>query len=767
MVTSETVAPGEEGLYLRLLRDAADAVAGAGTLDEALAVTVDLVAERLGFDVCSVYLSDERAGDLVLAATHGLRREAIGQVRMRPGEGLTGLVAEGEQALFTSRADEHPRFKFFPETGEERFRSFGGVPLVRRGRCVGVLTVQTVREYRFPANEVVALQTLAGQVVSLIDVKRRLAPAGAGRAAPGTPARGLLVGLGTSPGVGLGRVAALGVDPLRAPPPPRAFAGADEEVARFARARDAAARELEAFAAQIEGEHGAAAAAIIRVHEELLRDPALEERVRARVVERQEPAEHAVYQAVEEVVELLSGAGAAKVREKADDFRDARAQLLRALGIAGGPAALDAGDGGVVLLAEVLTPAQTAHLDPARVVAIVTQHGSETSHASILARSLGIPAVVAIPDLVASVAQGERLLVDGDNGFVFQDPAPQIEAEYCRRGEAARAAAGVVAAELAARAPAGPRVAGVELLANVGLPHELGAAREHGAAGIGLLRTEFFFLQQHAWPTVREQVAFYRRALQAAPQGPVVVRLLDAGGDKTLPYAPAHDEPNPILGLRSVRFLLSQPEVARAQVEALVEAAAVEQADVRVLVPLVTAGWELRAVRELLEEASAARGVPPRPLGMMVEAPSVLYQLEHLLPLADFVSLGTNDLTQYLLAVDRDNELVRQYYSPYHPAVLRALDWLQARLAADGRRPSVCGEMAGDPLGALALLALGYRTLSVRPRAVQPVRCLVHCVDEAALPALRAEVLAAPTPADVERVLSRALRQAAPFLLDA
>ncbi|MCO5171333.1 MAG: phosphoenolpyruvate--protein phosphotransferase [Planctomycetes bacterium] len=763
MTTSEPVAPREEGLYLLLLKDTADAVAGTASLDEALAATVDLVAERLGFDVCSVYLTDER-GDLVLAATHGLRPEAVGQVRMPQSEGLTGLVAEGEQALFTSRADEHPRFKFFPETGEERFRSFGGVPLVRRGRCVGVLTVQTVREYRFPANEVVALQTLAGQVVSLIDVKRRLAPSGPGR--PATPARGLLVGLGTSPGVGLGRVAALGVDPLRAPPTPRPFAGEAEELLRFARARDAAVRELEVFAAQIEAEHGAAAAAIFRVHEELLRDPDLEARVRARVVEHAEPAEQAVYQAVEEVVAILSGAGPAKVREKADDFRDARAQLLRALGVAAGPAAPD-GDGGVVLLAEVLTPAQTAHLDPARVVAIVTQHGSETSHASILARSLGIPAVVAIPDLVASVAEGERLLVDGDNGFVFQDPAPQIEAEYRRRGEAARAAARVVAAELAARAPAGPLVAGVELLANVGLPHELGAAREHGAAGIGLLRTEFFFLQQHAWPTVKEQVAFYRRALQAAPRGPVVVRLLDAGGDKTLPYAPAHDEPNPILGLRSVRFLLSQPEVARAQVEALVEAAALEQADVRVLVPLVTAGWELRAVRELLEEASAARGVPPRPLGMMVEAPSVLYQLEHLLPLADFVSLGTNDLTQYLLAVDRDNELVRQYYSPYHPAVLRALDWLRTRLATEGRRPSVCGEMAGDPLGALALLALGYRTLSVRPRAVLPTRCLVHCVDEAALPALRAEVLAAPTPADVERVLRRALRQAAPFLLEA
>jgi phosphotransferase system enzyme I (PtsP) len=216
-----------------------------------------------------------------------------------------------------------------------------------------------------------------------------------------------------------------------------------------------------------------------------------------------------------------------------------------------------------------------------------------------------------------------------------------------------------------------------------------------------------------------------------------------------------------------VRFLLSQPDVCRTQVEALVEAAATEKADVRLLVPLVTAGWELRAVRDLLEETSAARGVPPRPLGIMIEAPSVLFQLEHLLPLADFVSLGTNDLTQYLLAVDRDNELVRQYYSPYHPAVMRALDWLQRKLEEHGMRPSVCGEMASDPLGALALLALGYRVLSVRPRAVAAVRTLVHCIDEAELPALRAELLSTPTPPDAERLLRRALRQRAPFLLEA
>ena len=308
---------------------------------------------------------------------------------------------------------------------------------------------------------------------------------------------------------------------------------------------------------------------------------------------------------------------------------------------------------------------------------------------------------------------------------------------------------------------------GVTLLANVGLPAELGAAKARGAAGIGLLRTEFFFLQQQSWPTVKEQVSFYRRAFKQAPAGPIVVRLLDAGGDKELPYMEPRPEPNPILGLRSVRFLLAQPDVLRTQIEALLIAAAEESADVRILVPLVTTAWELTSVREMILEVAAKSSLPPRPLGMMVEAPSVLYQLDDLVPLADFVSVGTNDLTQYLLAVDRDNELVRHYYSPYHPAVVRALASLQATLAPRGQSVSICGEMAGDPLGALALLAIGYRSLSVRPRAVSALKTLIHCIPEASLPSLRGQVTAASTADEVERILRRALRDAAPFLLEA
>jgi phosphoenolpyruvate-protein kinase (PTS system EI component) len=369
--------------------------------------------------------------------------------------------------------------------------------------------------------------------------------------------------------------------------------------------------------------------------------------------------------------------------------------------------------------------------------------------------------------LIATVAAGERLLVDGENGFVFRDPEPSIEAEYKKKSDAAKEAEQRIERELEARRARGPLVPGVSLLANVGLPAELGAARQFGATGIGLLRTEFFFLQQQAWPTVKEQVVFYRRAFKQAPAGPIVVRLLDAGGDKELPYVEPRNEPNPILGLRSVRFLLAHADVLRGQIEALVESAAAESADVRILVPLVTAAWELTAVRELIDEVCAKSGAKPLPLGMMIEAPSALYQLDDLVPLADFVSLGTNDLTQYLLAVDRDNELVRHYYSPYHPAVVRALAALQATLAARGQSVSICGEMAGDPLGALALLAIGYRSLSVRPRAITALRCLVHCAVEAGFHQLRAQLTAASTADEVERILRRALRETAPFLLEA
>ena len=765
----EAARPDDEGSYLLLLREAAQLLARSHSQTEALGRLVNYVAARLHLDVCSIYLLEQ--GELVLRATQGLRPESVGKVRMSPSEGLTGLVFETERPLFTSRADEHPRFKYFPETGEERFRSFGGIPLLRRGQCVGVLTVQTVREYAFKDNEVVALETLAEQVVGLIGVTRRITgklerPELSVRPARGRPARGTLVGVGTSPGTGLGRVTLLGEgDPYQAPPPLRPVEDPQQELARFAEARTRAVAELEALAARPDG--GRAAGLIFSAQAEVLRDGAVEEAVERLVLEQREPVERAVHAAFGGMVARLQAVPNPHVREKAWDLLDVRAQLLGALGVqaAGSPA--PSGEA-LVLVADVLTPAQTARLDPARVVAIVTEHGSVTSHASILARSLGIPAVVGVPGLVRQVGPGERVLVDGENGFVFVDPAPEVEGEYQARAQAASEAARRLRAELATRRDRGPSIPDVRLFANAGLPGELRAASEHGADGVGLLRTELFYLQHPSWPDQATQVGWYREVVREAPAGgPVVFRLLDTGGDKALPYAEPREEPNPILGLRSIRLLLTRPEVARTQLRALLQVAAETAAQVQVLVPLVSATWELTAVRQLLDEEARGLGVRPLPLGMMVESPSVLYQLPELVPLVDFVSLGTNDLTQYLLAVDRENEYVRQYYSSYHPAVLRALAAVQAEVDPTGKPLSVCGEMASDPLGALALLALGYRRLSLRPRAIPLVRALVHCVPADALPKLRKELLSASTPGEVERRLRRVLRREAPFLLEA
>lgn len=760
----------DEGSYLLLLREAAQLLARSHSQTEALGRLVTYVATRLSLDVCSIYLLEH--GELVLRATQGLRPESVGKVRMSPSEGLTGLVFETERPFFTSRADEHPRFKYFPETGEERFRSFGGIPLLRRGQCVGVLTVQTVREYSFKENEVVALETLGEQVVGLIGVTRRITgklerPADLNvRAARGRPARGTLVGVGTSPGVGLGRVTLLGTgDPYQAPPPLRPVEDPQLELSRFQEARTRAAAELEALAARPEG--GRAAGLIFSAQAEVLRDGAVEEVVTRLVLEQREPIERAVHTAFGGMVARLQAVQNPHVREKAWDLLDVRAQLLAALGVQAAGSAAPTGEA-VVLVADALTPAQTARLDPARVVAIVTEHGSVTSHASILARSLGIPAVVGVPGLVRQVGAGERLLVDGENGVVFVDPSPEVEGEYQARVQAAREAARRLKAELATRKDRGPLIPDVRLFANAGLPGELRAASEHGAEGVGLLRTELFYLQHPSWPDQATQAAWYREVVRDAPRGgPIVFRLLDTGGDKTLPYAEPREEPNPILGLRSIRLLLTRPEVARTQLRALLQVAHETQAGLQVLVPLVSATWELTAVRQLMDEEARAQGVKPLPLGMMIESPSVLYQLPELVPLVDFVSLGTNDLTQYLLAVDRENEYVRQYYSPYHPAVLRALAAVQGEVEPTGKPLSVCGEMASDPLGALALLALGYRRLSLRPRAIPLVRALVHCVPHDALPKLRKELLAASTPGEVERRLRRLLRREAPFLLEA
>jgi len=745
---------------LKVLSDTAAVVAASASVPEALGRTVELVARRLGFDVCSVYLYDIQQEQLVLAASHGLLPDSIGKVTMSLDEGLTGAVGRGQRPVFTSEAQDHADFKFFPETGEERFTSFGGIPLLRQGKLLGVMVVQTARHHEFGADEQVMLVTLASLVVSIIDVSELLARSEKPRPEEITLC---LTGQGTSPGIGMARAVVLGTRAEDLPLPADPFMGRDEELERFEEALESSLEEVELVIASLR-ESGATGEAveILAAHRTMLGDPHFVDKVRDKICAESLSATHAVVAAISPTIETFMQMEV--LREKAHDLIDIRTQLLSHLGIkhcAGIPT-----DEPVVVMAEALTPAQTATLDTTSVVAVVTEHGSETSHMSILARSRGIPAVVGVADLLARVPHGTPLLVDGNNGFVFVNPDARTSQGYFERKEQQEAAQRAIVSEIQRFDNEGGQPAHrVEI--NLGFGGEIHQAVESGAGSVGLLRTEFFFMQQTDWPTVSDQTGFYRRVFNAFSGGEVTVRLVDIGGDKQLPYMDPIDEPNPILGCRSIRFLLDHTDIYRTQIAAILDAAHAEpQTSVRIMVPMVTTLWEMRASREIYEEVREQSGVSERPaFGMMIEVPAVLYQLEDFLPEADFFSIGSNDLVQYLMAVDRNNERVRDRYVPHHPAVLRALRSIVTQLASHGQIPSVCGEMAGQPASALALMALGFERFSVLTRSYPVIRYLSQYLADVNLDAFREDLLAQDNAEACAWLLRERLRDVAPLLL--
>lgn len=750
----------EESVYLQVLRDTAEALASGGGPRATFDRTVEILARRLHFDVCSIYVFDPTRRELVLAATRGLAPASVGRVRMKLGEGLTGHVGETERPVFVSEARDDPHFKYFPETGEERFHSFGGVPLSRRGELLGVLAVQTERVHAFHTNDVFLLQALASQVASILDVSTLL-PGEGDEEKPSAPV--CLIGLGTSPGIGMAKAIVLGQDPMLLSPPAELFSSVDEEKDRLAKALEKAVeRALSTADRLVDG--GAEAAAIFRAHAQILRDPRLRSRIEERIASDRMPASQAVDRVLRETVETFEAREDPFLRDSVHDLLDVRMQILTGLGVDLGVEV--AGEEPVVVMAEFLTPAQTASLDRSLVAGIVTEHGSETSHASILARSRGIPAVVAVPDLLSRVRRGDLLLVDGVNGFVFVNPDPDTIRHYEERRLAEEAAAEKIREELARVGGGRPARDGFRLSVNLDLPAQVAPARRVGATSVGLLRTEFFYMRQRNWPTEEKLEGYFRRIFHAFRDGEVTVRLLDLGGEKNLPYAEPIREPNPILGFRSIRFLLEHPAVYRTQIRTILAAAAAERTAVRIMVPMISAPWEMRAARELFVETALEGGhelLPP--FGMMIEVPSVLYELEHYAPVSDFFSVGTNDLVQYLLAVDRDNEQVKNYYNPFQPAVVRALVRIVDDLAPTGRPLAVCGEMAGRPLSALALLALGYRDFSVRARVFHAIGALTFAADDAFLAGLRAELLRLDSDEAVAWALRSALRTVAPYLL--
>lgn len=580
-------------------------------------------------------------------------------------------------------------------------------------------------------------------------------------AAAGPPAGDAAVLKGTplSPGLGRGHAVVLARGGCRPAATALSRRGAAAEVARFREACESAAAELAAVR-ETHGAAGGLAAEILQAQELLLRDRHFVERVARRIRDGGLAAEGAVAEVVGELSGSLGSAADPYLRERGADLRDVGHRLQRVLAGDGGE--LDLPPGAVLVVDEV-TPSLVASLDPERVRGVVSAVGARVSHAAILLRSLGIPAVGGVGEGAGAVESGAEVLVDGISGHVFVEPPRHVVAEYERLAADLAAHDALLARESALPAVTRDGVA-VRLLANLGKAADTAAAMRWNAEGVGLYRTEFSFDVRDRFPTEDEQAAVLCGVAERLGGRPVVFRLLDLGAEKSLPYFPLPAVANPALHLRGTRLLLAHPEVLRCQLRAILRTAARHPA--AVLLPMVGGLEEVRAVREVLAGARAellAAGVPvgtALPVGAMIEVPSAALMAEDLAREVDFLSVGTNDLVQYLLAADRDEPAMAPWYRMLHPAVLRLLAGVLAAAARSGTEVTVCGEMAGDPLFTELLLGLGVRSVSVAPRQLGAVRHEVRRCDTGDAAAVAAELLRMGTRAEVRAAVESRRAQA-------
>ncbi|MBU6281201.1 phosphoenolpyruvate--protein phosphotransferase [bacterium] len=773
---------------LRLLEDVSSLIGQSDNLQETLDSVVDVVAERMRTEACSVYLLDPGSTMLTLWATTGLERGAVGRVRMRTDEGLTGLVIETMAPVVVPDAPVHPRFKFFPETREERFHSFLGVPVLERRAPLGVLVVQTLRRRQFTEDEIRLLRTIAGQLAGVlvqarlldslkvkeqeqVEIRRRMVETvrrlqAFERQAERTSADARqardpgerLTGIAASPGFGIGRAHVLHPQILFSDIEDRPVDDAAGEAERFERALDEASAELERQRDQMHAILPEGTGKIFDAYLLMLSDGSLQQRVRD-VIQEGACAEYAVRRVVEDYLAAFHGIQDPYLQERALDVKDIGLRLVRLLlGI--GQVQSVPGEGSV-LVADELTLIDFAEIEPKNLCGIALATGGVTSHATILAKSFEIPTVVGVDRLLAVVGEGDEVIVDGNAGVVYRQPGPDVVREYERmEGEYRAFNEGLETLhDLPATTTDGRRV---QLNANVGLVGDVVLAKRHGAEGIGLYRTEFPFVSFREFPTEREQLDIYRKVISGMEGHPVTARTLDLGADKYPAYLRVPQEQNPFLGWRSIRVSLEMPELFTVQLRAIWQAALA--GPTRLLLPMISSLEELERSKELIAETREdleREGVPHAPdlpLGVMIEVPSAVQLAPELAAACDFLSIGTNDLIQYVLAVDRNNRKVAPLYQPLHPSVLAAIDHCTRAAHEAGKTISMCGEMAADPMCTLVLLGMGLDELSMEPFFIPVIKKLIRSVSWEAASGLSRHVLSLSRVSDVKSAIFDTMR---------
>lgn len=726
-----------------------------------LEIIVERVKAAMNTGMCSIYLLDPVSKRYILSATRGLLPESVGKVAMTTEEGLVGLVASRAEPINLEHAETHPRFAYFPETGEERFSSFLGAPIIHQREVLGVLVVQQQERRRFDESEEAFLITVSAQLAGVIahaeatgELVRITAPG------TDTGPSAVYPGIASAPGIGIGHAVVVSSPADLYAVPKRRSDDIPGELERFRHALEKTQRDVDDTKNELRGILSTEELDMFDVYLRMLEDRSLGGEVVA-LINQGFTAPSAWSQVIIEHIRTFSRMESEYLRERASDVRDLGRRVLEHLQQTARPAQRVYPED-TILIGEELAAPHLAEVPFERLRGIVSVRGSHNSHMAIIGRAMGIPTVMGAVDLPWAELEGLSIIVDGHLGQILVDPSLEVGrafAEVFRQEQ-------ILAADLLATRDEPSVTASGEKIAlwvNTGLRVDTKLSLETGAAGVGLYRTEIPFFLRERFPSEEEQRQIYRDQLLIYAPCPVTMRTLDIGGDKSLPYFPISEE-NPFLGWRGIRVTLDHPEIFLAQLRAMMRASE-DTNNLRILLPMISSIEEVdsalaliaRVYTELTVEEGYRIEMPK--VGVMIEVPAAVYQTRELAQRVDFLSVGTNDLTQYLLAVDRNNPRVAALYHGYHPALLKALTYIVREAGALGREVSVCGELAGDPMGAVLLVGLGYRTLSMSAANLLRVKAVLRQLTLAEMTELAARLSELPDATSVKHELHRALER--------
>ncbi len=758
-------------LGLSTLQDISTLILQSHDLNETIRNIVDLVALRAHSDVCSLYLLENDQQTLTLMATKGLYESAIGSVKMKIGEGLTGKVAAEKRVLAFEEPQKHPDYRYFAESGEEQFHTFVGVPLFDRNQAIGVLVIQTLEPHLFSEAELATLTTIAFQVASivvnarLLDAIDRFGPQKT--TSPTAEAETTQIefqqsntfrGDAAYPGVVTGPANIIDQQLGFADVFDECNIDAAAEIQRLDEALRKTRIQTLYLEKRVADQLTQEDAAIFHTHLMILEDRGFIDRLHE-LIEEHHSAPYALKKVISGYLEAFGQMEDPYLRERAADMEDIGRRLLANL-VGKDTEGLHLRHSGI-LVAKRLLPSDMAILDHSMILGMVIESNEANSHSVIMAKALGIPAIIGVKEAVSKINPDDDLILDGNSGCVYQNPDQTIIDEYSRLGQEG-AQEKERLNKLRNIQPITRNGQRIYLRANIGLVSDVNVAKKHGAEGVGLYRTEFPYMARSSFPDREEQYLLYKKVVEEFSGLPVTIRTLDIGGDKALPYFNQPKEDNPFMGWRSVRVSLDNREIFQTQIEAILMAA--NHGPIRLLFPMISRMEEIRSCKMIVDDAMQklqkeqipfAENIP---LGAMIEVPAAVRLAPHLAKEVDFFSLGTNDLIQYILAADRSNPRVQKYYDPLHPSVLLSLYSLVQTARENNVNFCACGEMATDPVCLLALIGLGIHEFSISAPYIPQLKNFINRIDTVSVEKLMQQLLLQAESGTIRDALDQAIK---------